>query len=552
VDSIRNGPVESQISEFGAASTQLSPPSSHHSSIISMALGDDFASPSTSPDSPAKNNLTAPRMASPSEEPDQYFSSSLAESHSPPQSSEPLDILFPNGFDYNLPLIPLESEHPSSYYSDNNTFSMEETRPEVEIVDEEVNRSPKTSNVLSALYDDWFSIQQASQMAPLAQPKLGVCTPEMLMLRFDKQTCSILSVKDGPAENPWRTLIWPLVHNSQALYYAITSMAAFHGSYDIPNLATRGIEFENQSKNILDVQLDDMNENVAVATLLVLEFGESWKLPENTGTQYLQRARRLVTKAIMKDQGTMKFLGSVSQDAMRLRYLCNAYVYIDVMSRLTNSDEDDDLTDEILSAVNYPTRGIMEVDPLLGSAVSLFPLIGKAANLIHKVRRLKRPSLSLVSRAYDLQIQLQQWKAPSLTMLECLADPLEVINTVQTAEALRYATLLFLYQAVPDLPSVPAAELARKILTKLATTSTMSRATNLQIFPLFAASCEVTDEDDRNWVKKRWDALISRLRVNNVVRSWEIVQEVWARRDAHKAKKAERSGLSCISGAYIA
>ena len=171
---------------------------------------------------------------------------------------------------------------------------------------------------------------------------------------------------------------------------------------------------------------------------------------------------------------------------------------MDVISRLTSPEEDEDISDEILLAVNYPTKGLMEIDPLPGSEVSLFLIVGKAANLIHKVQQLERSSLSLVSQAYDIQMHLQQWKASSPMVFECLGDQTVIIGTIQTAEALRYATLLSLHQAVPELPCVSAAELARKVLVKLATTLIMGRATNIQIFPLFTASCEVTSEEDRN------------------------------------------------------
>jgi hypothetical protein len=61
----------------------------------------------------------------------------------------------------------------------------------------------------------WMSRPQGSSLRDVTAPKLYrqpevlAGSPEMLMLRFDKQTCGILSVKDGPTENPWRTLIWP-------------------------------------------------------------------------------------------------------------------------------------------------------------------------------------------------------------------------------------------------------------------------------------------------------------------------------------------------------
>jgi hypothetical protein len=85
------------------------------------------------------------------------------------------------------------------------------------------------------------------------QPEVQAGSPEILMLQFDKQTCGILSVKDGPTENPWRTLIWPL---------------------------TTGIE--------------KMRTDTALATTLVLAFSESWDQHISTGIEHLRGARILV------------------------------------------------------------------------------------------------------------------------------------------------------------------------------------------------------------------------------------------------------------------
>ena len=61
--------------------------------------------------------------------------------------------------------------------------------------------------------------------------------------------------------------------------------------------------------------------------------------------------------------------------------------------------------------------------------------------------------------------------------------------------------------------------------------------TNLHIFPLLAASCELTDEEDREWAKQRWEAMILRLRVGNADTCWEIVQATWARRVEYASER---------------
>lgn len=386
------------------------------------------------------------------------------------------------------------------------------------------------------------SSSKSSGMTILAQPSLDASSPEMLMLRFDKQTCGILSIKDGPTENPWRTLIWPLARESPALYHAISSMTAFHGAHEIPNLHMPGMAHMTKSIKRLAFEIENMRLDSALATSLALAFSEGWDSHVSTGVQHLRGAKVMVNNAIVKHRRDMHMGQMTTQDANRLKFLCNTFVYMDVIARLTSLEEAYDLNfEEILGTVNAPFGDQVEVDPLMGCATSLFPLIGRAANVIQRVRKTESNSLTLVSTAMELKEQLQQWQVPSVVVFERPEDPnSEVQHSIQTAEAYRYATLLYLHQAVPEIPSDSAQTLAKKVLVTLASVPLSSRATIVQIFPLFAASCEVTAPDDRNWVLQRWAAMITRLKIGNVSSCWNVVQEVWNRRDAFESEKANR------------
>ncbi|KIX93715.1 uncharacterized protein Z520_10621 [Fonsecaea multimorphosa CBS 102226] len=383
---------------------------------------------------------------------------------------------------------------------------------------------------------------KSSDMTILAQPSLDASSPEMLMLRFDKQTCGILSVKDGPTENPWRTLIWPLARESPALYHAISSMTAFHGAHEIPRLNVPGMAHMTKAIKRLAFEIENMRLDSALATSLALAFSEGWDRHVSTGVQHLRGAKVMVNNALIRHRRDMQLGQMTTQDANRLKFLCNTFVYMDVIARLTSLEEAPDLNfEDILSTVNAPFGDQVEVDPLMGCATTLFPLIGRVANLIQRVRKTESNSLTIISTALELKERLQQWQVPSALVFERPEDPnSEVQHSIQTAEAYRYATLLYLHQAVPEIPSDPAASLAKKVLVTLASVPLSSRATIVHIFPLFAASCEVTDPDDRTWVMQRWQAMIRRLKIGNVNSCWNVVQEVWARRDAYEDEKSNR------------
>lgn len=383
---------------------------------------------------------------------------------------------------------------------------------------------------------------RSNSLTMLTQPTLDASSPEMLMLRFDKNTCGILSVKDGPTENPWRTLIWPLARESQALYHAISSMTAFHGAVDVPNLQLLGMAHMTKSIKRLAVEIQNMRLDSALATSLALAFSEGWDSHVSTGVQHLRGAKIMVNNAVVKHRQDMQTGQMNTQDAARLKFLCNTFVYMDVIARLTSLEESVELNfEEILGTVNMNFGDHIEVDPLMGCATTLFPLIGRVANLIQRVRKTETNSLNIVSQAMELKEQLQRWQVPNTRLFERPEDPSsEVQHSCQTADAYRYAMLLYLHQAVPEIPSDPPSTLAKKVLLTLASVPLSSRTTIVQIFPLFAASCEITNADDRNWVMTRWDAMMSRLKIGNVTSGWNVVQEVWSRRDAFENEKANR------------
>lgn len=367
------------------------------------------------------------------------------------------------------------------------------------------------------------------------EPRMLPGSPEMLMMRFDQQTCGILSVKDGPTENPWRTMIWPLARESPALYHAISSMTAFHTSKERPAMRVEGMEHMRKSIRHLSLGLESMRTDTALATTLVLAFSESWDQHISTGIEHLRGAKILVNQALMKHRQNVL----QTEDRERLKFLCNTWVYMDVIARLTSIDSDDSNCFDTVITPCGPFVINNEVDPLLGCASTLFPLIGRVANLIRKVRMSSTNSFTVISQANDLKTAVEDWEPP--TFFEPPEDPTsEIQHSLQTAESYRWATLLYLHQAVPEIPSKSAAELAKKVLVYLATVPLNSRAIIIQIYPLLAAGCEAMGKEDRAWVKNRWEVMMQRMLIGNVDRCWEVVREVWDRRDADELEKGRQ------------
>ena len=407
--------------------------------------------------------------------------------------------------------------------------------------------SHRSDQYVSPSPSDSSSSSAASDLAFYSQPRLKTTSAEMLACRFDAQTCGILSIKDGPSENPWRTHIWPLAQDSPPLRHAIFSMSALHGSRDNQKLFLKGVDHMRKSMNELVAGMNNMHVEAALATTLALAFSDSWDEKIETGIQHLRGSRHYVGQAIANRNALTRKGVSDPVGGERLRFLCNTYIYMDVLARLTSLEEtihevDDGYFENIMTAVNGPLDDVDQVDPLLGCAYSLFPLIGRVANLVQKVRKTESNSITLISQAAELKQLLHQWVVPNAMVFERPEDPTsEVEHSIQTAEAYRWATLLYLYQAVPEICTESAWPLADRVLKILARVPVSSRAIIVQIFPLLAASCEVVDREDRTTVKKRWEAMIDRLQIRNVHKCLEVVEELWARRDEFDRGKAQQA-----------
>lgn len=224
-------------------------------------------------------------------------------------------------------------------------------------------------------------------------------------------------------------------------------------------------------------------------------------------------------------------------------------------SELSFESNNDRILFENFDAFNFDRTEY--VDPLLGCSQSLFLIMGKVANLIKRIRlkkSLSRNSLSAITLATQLRQQLIEWK-PTITanMVTQLGangmftetksnSSWDLSSCIATAEAYRYATLLYLHQAVPEIPSISSHQLAEKIFLLLASIPTTSLTYIIHIFPLLVSSCEAECGEEREWCRERWVLLAEKMWIGNIDRAFEVVKEVWKRKDEYMRKKREDDG----------
>ena len=392
---------------------------------------------------------------------------------------------------------------------------------------------------------------KATGMSILGAPSLDPFSPEMD--RFEVQTCGILSIKDGLSENPWRTFLLPLAKHSEPLYHAISAMSAFHGAMSQPALKLTGMAHLTRSIRKLSAEMHKMSLEQTLATALALALSEAWSHGTSTGIQHLKGARSLLNTVVAQRSADLQFDQSERENGRGLRFLTRTYIYLDAMACLTSIEEPRSVDfEDLLKLTEEPFDGVWPMDPRMGCAVTLFPLLGKVGSLVQRIRETTKNSLSMISEANELREQLLEWEPPDLDMFEPPEDVTSnVRHALQTAEAYRRAILLHLHQAVTVISAETSQEQARAILNALAATPLSSRTMVVQTFPLLVGSCEVTEIDDRDWVALRWSAILKRMPLPNVASCWKVVQETWRRRDQWEAQRVSRTLSPHTPGSHL-
>ncbi|KAJ4381025.1 hypothetical protein N0V86_003372 [Didymella sp. IMI 355093] len=297
-------------------------------------------------------------------------------------------------------------------------------------------------------------------------------------------------------------------------------------------MRVQGIDHMQTAIQALAEGLGNMRFDAAISTTLVLAFAESWDMHISTGINHIKGAKVLINQALVQHRQIPK----QGDEWTRLKFLCNTWIYMDVIARLTSADDDDSNdVDAIYDSIHSTGRTDPTLDPLMGCAYSLFPIIGRVAALIRRLRKSIGDCPDLTVQAIRLKSQLEEWTPPSH-----IEDPEDETTSprdaIKTATAYQHATLLYLHQAFPEIPSLPALILAKKTLCELASVEPSSRSCIIHIYPLMAAGCEMVDDDDRAWVVQRWELLSSRMKLGIVDKSLTVTKEVWARRDAYAAE----------------
>ncbi|QGI87799.1 unnamed protein product [Fusarium fujikuroi] len=400
--------------------------------------------------------------------------------------------------------------------------------------------------------DDSPSSSRSHPRSPLYRvPQLASDSPENISVLFDRRICEVLCIKDTATGNPWRMIVWPLAKEHTALYHALAAMTCFQGFNNLPQHRAIGLRHLKYAvKQLTVMETSDCKPEATISTALAVSLAQAWCHPRSsTTTSYIRKGAELLRKALIDHQSSRR----PRDELIGLGFLSNTWIYIDTITRVTCHDGyvmDLPLMSDC-SLFSSKSLGAT-VDPLMGCAGPLFPLLGGVADLVNRVRQRheKLNSPAIVSEAVRLKTSIERWE-PSTELDQ---DPHDTqlssstIDLIQTANAYKWATLLFLHQAVPELPrQVSLQDMTRKVLTLIATVPVDSHAAIFPVMPLMIAGCEATETEDRTWVSDRWRVLGSRLTSGLVNRCLEITEEAWKRCDRSSKENRTETASSIPS-----
>lgn len=370
---------------------------------------------------------------------------------------------------------------------------------------------------------------------------------EILLLRFREQICPLLSITDGPS-NLWQTLVLPLVRDSQSLRESICAVTALHLSTE-NSLRLHGIKLMGQTFTTLNCELQGQTASLTtLATILILAFWTRWDEGLNMGKVHIMGAMAFLLAVLSRYRKAV--LGLSPSSHSLFAFLYDTCSRMDSLSRLVRSaivtDQYGTLSLPAFDYVNqeHSVPGLDEepqIDPWMGYARNLYPLIRRAADLCYQVRTTNSNSIAIIIEAVSLKREIEAWSPEKNILLRANDSLMNLEHRKHTAEAYRYATILYLHQVVPTIRGTSIKELLRAIFFHLSSVPSDSRVTVVQIYPLFVAGCEASSDEERRWAKERWMAMVTRINVKNVYKCWEITQEVWRRRDTYRQIRSESS-----------
>jgi hypothetical protein len=149
------------------------------------------------------------------------------------------------------------------------------------------------------------------------------------------------------------------------------------------------------------------------------------------------------------------------------------------------------------------------------------------------------------STAHGIELALSKWEPQLPLSLETesdaaktFAEETRIQGILNNAEAYRQSAFVYLYRTIRLRPRSHSLVQKHAHLSLVACSNVAWLAEQCHdasmpalLWPLFVAACEATTEEDRALATDVFIGVERRQGMRNIMRAWEVVQEVWRRTD---------------------
>jgi hypothetical protein len=169
----------------------------------------------------------------------------------------------------------------------------------------------------------------------------------------------------------------------------------------------------------------------------------------------------------------------------------------------------------------------------------------EAAILAGQISKASILRTDIENTSHEIELTLTNWK-PHLTpppengsgTAERFAEETRIQGIFNNAEAYRQSAFVYLYRTIRSLPRSHFSVEKHAHLSLLACSNVVQLAEQCHdvpmsalLWPLFVAACEAMTEEDRALASNAFVGMERRQGMRNIVRAWEVAQEVWRRAD---------------------
>ncbi|EPE33282.1 hypothetical protein GLAREA_06294 [Glarea lozoyensis ATCC 20868] len=403
--------------------------------------------------------------------------------------------------------------------------------------------------------------------SPVASPLLEFSAP--LYMEFsDKKNrrglvdhfCNVLShliVFKEDTGNPFRQLVLPLSHACSPVMNAIFALSSAHLEYGGIENEEKSLTFHNRALQGV-AQLIDQNDTTrreeVLGAIMLLVYYEV----------LVQRGNSNIVNGHLK--GAMTIMKSGPRiDTPAGLFLERAFRFYDVIAALSLGTSPNATTQP--TATPFPddqpffNSPLNSVDTLLGLSTDLWPVIHRLSHLLSFKKLLEdavaagettkanvlRTELESTSQA--IEHALTEWR-PTVTSNPSSPEDdddtashadisdARLQSILNNAEAYRNSAFVYLYRTIRDYPRNHSLVQSHAHLSLLACSNVVTNAEqcfdgpmSALLWPLFVAACVALTDEDRELALQAFSGTERRQKMRNIMRAWEIVQEVWSRAD---------------------